>query len=812
MHQEQQDDLNTARYLAECGVPIFLARPKGRNSSGHLTYTFPPGWQKTKADPKVLDQYKPGMAVCAVMGYTVDGVDKDPRSGGDLPAELQPKVYGRQTTPSGGTHDLVAPLGVNSKNGVLPGVDVKAGLPDKTGRGFLFIAPTMRTGKEDGQDRRYKWETRPDLDQLMLIGGDESGKPLADYMEQARSTNRHTTSAKGLSYDQLSPGQQSMATEAQASKLDLWKTRLEDAEDWVEGHRDESGRGWEELTSNFAWVVASCAVTPWMPLTEDEAKGVYDSILPEAMAKASGCENKFHEGILDKASEHPYDLPPWSDFGEPDPEISKDNNLPKELDEVAVARWLAESGLSNKHYWTPGLGWLRWDNKRWKSVPAELVRLSVSRAMKLAHGRAKELQLDRNIVKKFSNFLTDSKTKALTSLVQNEVVQEDAESFDNLPHLLNVQNGVVDLRTGELKPHDPKYMFTKVAGTDYDPEFEDADWEQVLQALDSPTRKWMQIRFGQAATGHPTPDAVVPIGQGSGSNGKTTLITAIRNALGGFQTTVPDRVLMANPSDHPTELTTLFGVRAAFIDELPEGRYLNVQRLKSLAGSSRMNARKVHKDNIEWDPTHSLFVMTNYAPQVAENDDGATRRLALVKFNKKFPRDDAFYARVTKKDGPVTKAALTWLVEGAKTWYASNVTLPPLPDKVQTDTNEWLEEADPTNEYIQERLVLDPNSAVLAKELNEDISNWLMMNSMKSWSRNLAATRLVQSATFQKHGIRQIVTDRTKKLMGQLDLKFDTEVGSKVRVFRGIRWRKQNEPMGFDPTDTPTPEFAQELI
>ena len=58
-----------------------------------------------------------------------------------------PRVYGKATTPSGGTHELVATMGVRSRDKVCPGIDVKAGAPDGTGRGCLFIAPTRRRSK-----------------------------------------------------------------------------------------------------------------------------------------------------------------------------------------------------------------------------------------------------------------------------------------------------------------------------------------------------------------------------------------------------------------------------------------------------------------------------------------------------------------------------------------------------------------------------------------------------------------------------------------------------------------------------------------
>ncbi len=56
------------------------------------------------------------------------------------------------------------------------------------------------------------------------------------------------------------------------------------------------------------------------------------------------------------------------------------------------------------------------------------------------------------------------------------------DELDAHPHLLNVRNGVVDLRTGDLEPHDPALMFTMLAGADYDPKARHDDVDAMLCA------------------------------------------------------------------------------------------------------------------------------------------------------------------------------------------------------------------------------------------------------------------------------------------------------------------------------------------
>lgn len=810
MRDTHREDLDTARYLASCGVPIFLAKPSNDHASG-TGYTLPARWQTTEPDPSVLDDYEPGMAVCAVMGHTVDGVDLDPRSGGALPAEHTPRSYGRQRTPSGGTHDLVAPLGVGSKDGLFPGVDVKAGREDGSGRGFLFIAPTERVSKETGERTRYEWEVRPDLDELQLIGDDDSGRLLAERVQGGQRESGPTRGYVGPTFAELSSGQQGMAKTHLDEKIEYWADLLQDARTWPEGETDHKGRGWEALTRDFAWAVASYAATDWMPLTDSEAEALYAATLPPELAQDSKCRGKWYEGIVEKAGEHGADSPPWSDFQQVEETISTSYNIPTSLDETGVAEWLVHSGLGLTLAHSGGLGWLVWDGGRWRPTRQEVVKAKVLHAVKMVNHRAQDLGLDKDVIKRLTGYKTESKTRALTELVK-VLVADDQENYDARADLLNVANGVVDLRTGRLLPHDPIYRFTKITPVGYDPSASTPDFDQVLSALEPEVRDWMQIRFGQAATGHMTSDDVMPIGIGGGSNGKTTLITVIRNAMGDFQVTVPNKLILGNPSDHPTELTMLMGARMAFIDETPEGRNLNVGQVKTLLGTDRISARKIAKDTVTWKSTHSLFLMTNHLPRVTENDHGTTRRLALVRFDKKFPRDDSFRARVIEQDSHVTAAALAWIVEGARRWYALGGSIPPAPVKVKADTEEWLRTSDPTNDYIEDRFVLDWDSVVLVKEINEDLNVWLELHSMRTWGATLSASRLSQSALFQDHGLKPVRATKTRALVDQLDMRTDTEIPPKPMVYRGIRWRRTDEEMGFDPAEVRVPDTVEELL
>src|SRR5688500_4720630 len=156
---DQRYALTVARELAELGVPLFLAQPDPGHWSG-TGFALPSRWQQSTPDPQIVDYWRPGMALCAVTGVVLDLIDIDPRSGGTLPEEATPPIVGLSRTPSGGMHYFVPALGVASRDGVFPGVDVKSGLPDGSGRGFAFLAPTVRVSKVDGVAREYIWDSQ----------------------------------------------------------------------------------------------------------------------------------------------------------------------------------------------------------------------------------------------------------------------------------------------------------------------------------------------------------------------------------------------------------------------------------------------------------------------------------------------------------------------------------------------------------------------------------------------------------------------------------------------------------------------------
>ena len=434
------------------------------------------------------------------------------------------------------------------------------------------------------------------------------------------------------------------------------------------------------------------------------------------------------------------------------------------LEDAPMAEHLAPL-IHARFRFAVGLGWVRYDGKRWAEVTDDRVSKEIQRRF-IAMFKEEAPKVDAERRRRLSGLLGANRIRAVRSLLRGLLEQDGAE-FDAQPHLLNCQNGVVDLRTGELGPHDPDLLFTKITPVPYIAGATHPDWDLALQALpDDDTREWLRVKLGQAATGRPAPDDVLPILFGGGHNGKSSIV-CVRYALGEFASVVPDRLLVSRPSDHPTELTELKGVRMAILEELPE-KTLSVSRLKSILGTPTVTARRIARNTMAWEATHTLVLTTNHKPRVSESDFGTWRRLALVTFPFRFRNGDKALELPNDRRGSEGlrerlevgqeqwTAMLAWLVSGAVDCYQGEAQRVPEPSaRVRSDTSAWRGESDLLLQFATSCLEFDPGSCVLATELHEAFTVFAESTGHMALASNTFSERLEAHELAAEHNLRK---------------------------------------------------------
>lgn len=272
------------------------------------------------------------------------------------------------------------------------------------------------------------------------------------------------------------------------------------------------------------------------------------------------------------------------------------------------------------------------------------------------------------------------------------------DEWDADPWALNCSNGVVDLRTGALRQHRPEDKFRKTTGLDYDPSAKCDLWLSFLEQIlpDASVRDFMQRALGYAAIGKVL-EHILVICYGEGSNGKSVMLNTASFALGDYACAVPTALLVYSKfPQHDTIKADLHGKRLAVASEPADGSRFDEAQVKLLTGGDRIKARRMREDFWEFEPSHTLFLLTNHKLNVRDDSAGFWRRVCMIPFTvfiAAAQRDKALPDKL-RAEAP---GILRWLVEGAVSYCASGLPVPPV---IEKETEKYRDEENPLAEFF----------------------------------------------------------------------------------------------------------------
>ena len=327
-----------------------------------------------------------------------------------------------------------------------------------------------------------------------------------------------------------------------------------------------------------------------------------------------------------------------------------------------------------------------------------------------------------------------------------------ASEIDAVPHLLGTPKGILDLKTGKLSGFDRKVIITRRTGVAPRPKGSTKRFVRFISEVlggDPETIAAFQRLAGYMLTGE-THHQQMWLLVGHGSNGKSTLLSVLQKVMGtDYSQQAPEAVLMSRPNPGGTsgELVRLKGVRCAILTETAHGQALNEERVKQLVAADRIAARELYKGYEEFVPQAKFLLATNHLPVVRGSDDGIWRRLVVVPFRQRFEvgSDPTLVADLNAE----REGILSWIVEGAKAWYAEKKVLP-TPEAWKTATTDFRSEQDSISQFIVDCCESSEDAYVGATQLYDAFTVWCLDQSREPLSQQDFGSRLMTTGKVER--------------------------------------------------------------
>lgn len=406
--------------------------------------------------------------------------------------------------------------------------------------------------------------------------------------------------------------------------------------------------------------------------------------------------------------------------------------------------------------------WLMWDGQRWRTedtlAATDLIR-HVCRHASLRSDNPR-------VAAKLAGASTIGGVERLARADRRHA--GNTEEWDADIWLLNTPGGVIDLRTGRIRPHSREDRMTKI--TTATAKGDCPTWKAFLADVtgnDPELMSYLQRMAGYCMAGVTSEHALFFL-YGTGANGKSVFLNVLSTILGDYAANAPMDTFMETRSDrHPTDLAGLRGARFVSATETEQGRRWNESKMKEITGGDRVSARFMRQDFFTFIPQFKLIIAGNHKPSIRNIDEAMKRRMHLVPFTITIPperRDGNLTEKLLKeRDG-----ILAWMLEGCLAWQKSRLQRP---EKVIAATDEYFEAEDAIGRWLEERCVRKDTAKSLTAELFSDWKRWaddsgefagsqrrfsdlLLTRGLEKW-RNNSGIR-----GFQGIGLRELPPDR----------------------------------------------------
>ena len=469
-----------------------------------------------------------------------------------------------------------------------------------------------------------------------------------------------------------------------------------------------------------------------------------------ALARAFGWKHKLSTEDMDAATASAGDYETEAEPAAPDKSDFATTITAVAGSQIDMADRFARAFSGKLHYVMAEKRWLWFDGACWRDDTRGRVRA-------LLKDWLGKVSVNTPGAESYLRAIASERTlSGVERLVQiSPSIAAAPEDFDTDPDILCTPGGIVDLRTGEMRPAQSADMCRKC--TAVAPALRgspEAECPRFMDFLDWLTvsrhdlQEYHQRCAGYFLTGHVHERALF-VPKGTGNNGKTVYYETVLGIMGDYGIGVEAElfVQLRNPSRSSRDFIVLLGKRFALAAELEEQQVWSEAKIKRMTGGDKLPGRKLYGEAFDFGPTHKLVVPTNDMPAFPRGGLPMKNRLQVQPFDNTIA-DSVADGELPAKIRAEWPGVLRWMIDGAMAWHKDGLAPPAC---VTNASDSALDASNPIAGWRWERTELDGETWIADAALYSDYADFCRREGVVSIGRGTFIKRL-EAITWETKG------------------------------------------------------------
>ncbi len=306
--------------------------------------------------------------------------------------------------------------------------------------------------------------------------------------------------------------------------------------------------------------------------------------------------------------------------------------------------------------------------------------------------------------------------RILKTLQGNSVLSKHIDEINSDNELLNFTNGVLNLRTKELNPHDPKFLITHCINYEY---LQDSSkpkkflnflnsmlYHQDFQYRNHNNETKNRVNFllqvlGASISGYTF--RIFPFIIGDGANGKSVLVSIMKEIFNTYCEEFSANQLLKPSTEMGKVLDRVKKARLLISSESGFNLKIAPEKIKSITGSDRQSYRGMYKESTTFTPHFTPLLISNHLFKMQYIDQALKERICIIRlFNKVSPKDQN--PNFIKELRNEYQGIIGLIVNSCNDWLNSERKFP-IPESIKYDTHydwKYITSKNHIKEYVDE--------------------------------------------------------------------------------------------------------------